>query len=195
MLVSGPAWYFDLFYRIGRSKFRKDTPKGMRGGDEQRLEPLNLSPTKLQKKRAKLQKMYDKKRQKEREKADAIPLNKEQDEQPNLVIEAKGLIAPKSSKVRHMTDYEKNKLFNNTSNIDLQQPLTAGSTGSRSGGRNLYGYKCYWSPTKSKSPKTQMIEKAKKQCSDEGSKQFDPPTNYSSNEATNGSPIKKNNKK
>ena len=184
-----------MFYSIGRSKFRKDTPKGIRGADGERLEPLNLSPTKLQKKRAKLQKMYDKKRQKEREKADVIPLNKDEDEQPNLIIEAKGLIAPKSSKVRHMTDYEKNKLFNNTSNIDLQQPLTAGSTGSRSGGRNLYGYKCYWSPTKSKSPKTQMIEKAKKQCSDEGSKQFDPPTNYSSNEATNGSPIKKNNKK
>ena len=148
---------FLVFFRIGRSKFREDTPKNIK--DEQNLEALSLSPTKLQKKREKLRKMYEKKRLKQREKADAIPLKKDDKEEKDskLVVEAKSLFVPKSlqsgSKMKFLTDYEKNKLFNLQSNIELPTCSTAGSLASRSGGRNLYGYKCYFSPTKTNSPK------------------------------------------
>ena len=83
-------------FSIGRSKFREDTPKNIK--DEQNLEPLSLSPTKLQKKREKLRKIYEKKRLKEREKADAIPSKKDEEEKDSkLVVEAKSLVVPKSN--------------------------------------------------------------------------------------------------
>ena len=147
---------FAIIFSIGKSKFRGDTPKNSK--DEQNLEPLSLSPTKLQKKREKLRKIYEKKRLKEREKKDAIPSKKDDEEKDSkLVVEAKSLVVPKSlqsgSKMKFLTDYEKNKLFNLQSNIELPTCSTAGSLASRSGGRNLYGYKCYFSPTKTNSPK------------------------------------------
>jgi hypothetical protein len=109
--------------------------------------------------------MYEKKRLKERKKADAIPLKKdEEEEKSNLVVEAKSLLVPKSqsSKTKALTDYEKNKLFNSQSQIELPTCSTAGSLSSRSGGRNLYGYKCYLSPTKIKSPKKRYSENGSK---------------------------------
>ena len=103
--------------------------------------------------------MYEKKRQKEKEKLDAKIHSKKDDEEKDskLVVEAKSLVVPKSlqsgSKMKFLTDYEKNKLFNLQSNIELPTCSTAGSLASRSGGRNLYGYKCYFSSTKTNSPK------------------------------------------
>ena len=109
--------------------------------------------------------MYEKKRLKEKEKLDAKIHSKKDDEEKDskLVVEAKSLVVPKSlqsgSKMKFLTDYEKNKLFNLQSNIELPTCSTAGSLASRSGGRNLYGYKCYqqvvnnFSPTKTNSHK------------------------------------------
>ena len=89
--------------------------------------------------------MYEKKRLKEKEKLDAKIHSKKDDEEKDskLVVEAKSLVVPKSlqsgSKMKFLTDYEKNKLFNLQSNIELPTCSTAGSLASRSGGRNLYG--------------------------------------------------------
>ena len=137
--------------------------------------------------------MYEKKRLKQRQKADAIPLKKDDEEKDSkLVVEAKSLVAPKSlqsgSKMKFLTDYEKNKLFNNQSNIELPTCSTAGSLASRSGGRNLYGYKCYFSPTKTNSPKKRTSgnnhgsNKANKNCQRDTSEKY-----YSSHYGTKGS--------
>lgn len=132
--------------------------------------------------------MYERKRLKEREKADAIPLKKdEEEEKSNLVVEAKSLVVPKSQsvKMKFLTDYEKNKLFNLQSNIELPTCSTAGSLSSRSGGRNLYGYKCYLSPTKTNSPKKRYSENGSKKATKIAQKDNEP--GYPSNEATKGS--------
>ena len=93
---------------------------------------------------------------KEREKANALPLKKDAEVDPKLVVEAKGLIDPKAkSKKTFLSDYDKNKLNNLQSNIELPTCSTAGSLASRSGGRNLYGYKCYLSPSKTNSTNKQ----------------------------------------
>ena len=132
--------------------------------------------------------MYEKKRLKEREKADVIPLKKdEEEEKAKLVVEAKSLVVPKSqsTKMKFLTDYEKNKLFNLQSNIELPTCSTAGSLSSRSGGRNLYGYKCYLSPTKTNSPKKRYSENDSKKSSKIAEKGND--ACYPSNDATKGS--------
>ena len=132
--------------------------------------------------------MYDRKRAKELDKAATIPIKEDEDEKSKLIVEAKGLAVPKSTpKTKFVSDYEKNKYYNSKSNIDLPECSTAGSLASRSGGRNLYGYKCYWSPTKTKSPKTQWFEKEAKKSKIGEKDKYNPPTNYSSPDATKGS--------
>ena len=145
-----------ICYSIGRSKFRQDTPKNEK--NEHDFEPLKLSPSKLQKKCERLKKIYQRKALKEREKADALPQTFEPEEKPDLVVEAKALIDSKTKpKKTFMTDYEKNKSNNLKSNVELPTCSTAGSLESRSGGRNLYGYHCYFagSPIKNNSSSRQ----------------------------------------
>ena len=84
---------------------------------------------------------------------DSILLKKDGDDKPDLVIEAKKLVDSKSKpKKLFLTDYEKNKLNNLQSNIDLPTCSTAGSLGSGGDRRDVpYGYGCRISPIRTNS--------------------------------------------
>lgn len=97
------------------------------------FENLTLPPSKLEKKRERLMKIYKKKSAKEREK-------KLQEAKVSSTIEvekkAKDILEGKSpsggGRNWVAAQYEKNKQFNMKSNIDLEPPMTFSSLSSRS---------------------------------------------------------------